>query len=296
MSAARGWIRHVIIGIGSVIVGSLGYFVLVALVQDVLIFPGVIQGQFEALGLFIDDVPQDISELKVVSRDGTRINLWKLAAPSTTRTSKVALLFHGNGDRVGTQYDVQQWFQAQGITSYDFDYRGFGKSGGWPSEQGIYEDSEAIWNYILEAEGVNPAQMIVMGISVGTGPAAYLAHNHRPGSLLLLAPYLSIPDVVAEMPIFGLLPAKDFLHFNFPVAEYVTDLAPTCVVVAHGKDDSVIPPSHGERLAELVDRKSRSLHIFEEGVDHFNVFPMLQTKLKGAIDRCFETADHARGV
>lgn len=85
------------------------------------------------------------------------------------------------------------------------DYRGYGKSTGVISEEGLYKDADAAYDY-LTGKGFTPQQIIVYGRSIGTGVAADLASRHACKGLILESPYTSMTALAGEkFPV--LLPA-----------------------------------------------------------------------------------------
>ena len=82
-------------------------------------------------------------------KDGEKIEVWRVQENhSDKRTARVAIYFGGNGETIESLSNLSIWFDKMGFTSsYFLSYRGTGRSSGWPSENGIYEDSEALWRY-----------------------------------------------------------------------------------------------------------------------------------------------------
>ena len=74
------------------------------------------------------------------------------------------------------------------------DYRGYGKSDGSPSEQGLYSDAEAALAW-LSQKGFTPERVLVWGNSLGAGVATELATRHHVGALVLSSTFTSIPDI-----------------------------------------------------------------------------------------------------
>ena len=200
---------------------------------------------------------------------------------------KVAIVAHGNGGDVGNFYPFQLGLQQLGYTTYGFDYRGMGYSSGHPSEAGLYLDIEAVWKKIQEIEKIEPAELTVVGISIGSGPAAYLANRIGAGTLLLLAPYTSIPDVINERP--GLRYLRSFSKYYLPTAAYVASSSTPCIVLAYGDNDRIILPKNSLeiearwRAAQSDDSRATLSVIEHPTADHnsifFDAFPQISKKL-----------------
>lgn len=214
-------------------------------IQNPLIFPGAVISLFSTADRTASILPAGVSSKYIPTSDGKRLELWKLG---TNAQKPVAVIFHGNGGDIENFFPYQQYFSSIGITSYAFDYRGYGTSTGWPSERGLEIDTDAVLREILAAEQIDAKDLIVVGVSVGSGPASYAAAKYSPRMLILFSPFISLPDAIRSRPIVGLL--SRFSFYSFPVAANVSRLKDTCVVVAHGDEDNVIPYNQGRVVYE----------------------------------------------
>lgn len=254
----------------SVIVGA--FFVLT---QDFQIFPG--------MGRSATTPPEDVTEFSVTTSDGEKITAWRVTAPAPAQPT-AALLFHGNAQSLASFLHVQRWFAAHGITNYAVSYRGYGQSSGFPSEEGIYRDGEAVMNLLLSNERLTPQDVVVFGNSIGTGPAAYIAARYNTHSLILIAPYADLPSLVSELPLFGLL--SPFLWYRFPVREYVGKLVDTCVIAAHGELDTTIPFHHATTVRDAYVGKSTFRLIAAPGAGHNDILRHTSDAVMRALRTC----------
>ncbi len=256
---------------------------LIVLGQDVQIYPaGTIHS------------PEKQSRLpggetfSLTSKDGTRLEAFHLPAAEAPRNRfKVAIILHGNGVNLDYVAPYHRWFSRLGISSYSLDYRGFGNSEGWPSENGIYQDSEALWNEALAREKIKPSEVIVFSHSLGGGPAAHLAGNFSPGAVILLSPFSSLDDVVKERPGVSLL--SPFLWSHFPVADMLQSYKDGCIMIAHGTADRVISVSHSERIKTRYNGNASTSIYLPEGIGHNEIFIPAKPFLEKKIAEC-ETA------
>ena len=252
--------------------------------QDILIFPGVFirraSGPRDARSL-----PAGVESEFVVTADGRRIEVWRLG-PHAGVGTKTAVLVHGNGEVLDEFISVQRWISRLGYSTYAFDYRGFGLSSGWPSERGIYRDVEAVFAEALRRDGTEAAQSLVLGRSIGAGPAAYLAARYQPAILVLLSPYLSIPEVVRGMDFYRHF--TPLLWYRFPTEEYMQQLQGTCVVLAHGEKDTIIPAAHTRKLAQGLRGKLAVQVVMGPDVGHDDLLLQARIGVDEAIRRCAE--------
>jgi fermentation-respiration switch protein FrsA (DUF1100 family) len=210
--------------------------------------------------------PQDVEEFKVSTRDGAAVTVWGTKSAG----GAVALILHGNADLLPTVSHSMRFLAARGIRSFAFDYRGLGETPGWPSEQRLYMDAEAALENVAARTHVNPSDVVVIGYSIGTGPAAYLAQRYNTKKLFLFAPYYSLRDLVSARPVVGWL--SPLLKYEFPTGRYLAATKGTEITLFHGLDDEVIPPAHSERIvSELAPGTPREL-LLVPGQNHNTIF------------------------
>ena len=230
-----------------VIIAIITISTLVVITQDVQIFPGAVAALFEERSRDPSTLPVGVESIFVTTADNERLEMWRYGVEGSPGA---ALIFHGNAGDVAGFFGYQQFFNTLGVTSYGFDYRGFGKSTGWPSEEGLYADGRAAAAYVLAREKIPASALTIVGISIGSGPAVRLARELSPSTLLLITPYTSLPDVIATVPLFGLL--SPFSLYQFPVAKEVQELRAECAIVVHGERDEVIPYVQGRAVFEAM--------------------------------------------
>lgn len=262
------------------IVVILGLFAgVTVLTQPFQVFPGIVARRGET-----PPAPPSWAQRSfVVTADGKSLETWRVS-PRQRRFRQVAIVFHGNGDVLTQAVGYQTWLGDQGFVSYGFDYRGYGNSGGFPSEGGLYLDADAIYEHVISREGLRPQDILAFGVSLGSGPAAYIASRHPIGTLALLSPYTSIPNVVRGMGLLGLL--APFVWYSFPVERFIKDLRDTCVVLAHGKRDRVIPWTHSQTLQTRYSGASRISLLINEESGHNDILSWDGARIAQALGEC----------
>jgi pimeloyl-ACP methyl ester carboxylesterase len=236
----NGVVLRALNGFGSLIL-------LIVITQDYQIFA---ERMLQVMGVrrnYIEAPPAAAEDFFVTASDGERISVrrWKATAPPSTRL-RVAVLHHGNQGTMDGYRTVPEWLAKLGITSYVYDYRGYGRSSGAPSERGIYNDAEAVWAEVVRRDGAPAEQALSFAHSLGGGPASYLAARHQFGALLLTGTYTSVPEQARTHPLFGWL--ASFVRTEFPSREYVRMLGPTCLIVLHGGRDNSMPRWMSDQL------------------------------------------------
>jgi fermentation-respiration switch protein FrsA (DUF1100 family) len=159
----------------------------------------------------------------------------------------LAIYFHGNGASLPGRAQRISDLRRLGFSVLAIDYRGYGGSGGSPSEQGLREDADAA--YALAGQlGFAPQRIVLYGESLGSGVALELASRKAVAGLILDAPFSSLADVAADR--YWMFPVRLLMRDPFRSDLAILHVrAP--VLVLHGTDDHVVPIRYGKRLSEL---------------------------------------------
>ena len=173
----------------------------------------------------------DFEAVHFETEDGVKLFGWFVPGKSA---KGVILFCHGNAGNISHRLDSIQIFHRLGLDVFIFDYRGYGKSEGKPTELGTYRDAEAAWQYLVEQRQLNPDKVIVFGRSLGASVASLLAQNRAPGALILESAFTSLPDIAANL--YPYLPVKLLLRFEYNTAKYMKEAdCPTLIV--HSRND-----------------------------------------------------------
>jgi uncharacterized protein len=128
--------------------------------------------------------------------------------------------------------------QALGYNVFAFDYRGFGRNRGRPSESGVYEDALTAYRYLVDQRGVPPSRIVLAGRSLGSAVAVELSTRVPSAGLLLLSPLDSVPAAAARF--YPWAPVALLASLRFDAATKASRVrAP--VVMVHGTRDRLIP-------------------------------------------------------
>lgn len=154
--------------------------------------------------------------------------------------------FHGNGAAWPSSVVATDRMVPEGYGVLAAEYRGYCGNPGRPSEHGLYVDGRAAIAF-LERREVEPADIVLVGNSIGSGVATQMATEIRPRALVLISPFASLSRLVGER--FRWLPTDVLLHDRFEnIGKIAAVDAP--ILVLHGDADSLIPASHAFALAE----------------------------------------------
>ncbi|MBW4494677.1 MAG: alpha/beta hydrolase [Oscillatoria princeps RMCB-10] len=216
-----------------------------------------IYGYFFTDGLIFKPQPASYGDtretLKLTTADGVRISALYLP---NRRASYTILFSHGNAEDLGDIRWLLEELRDMGFAVFAYDYRGYGTSEGKPSEPGAYGDINAAYSYLTQKLGAPPAEIIVYGRSVGSGPSVDLASRQPVAGLVLENPFISAFRVVTRIPI---VPFDKFANID------KIQRVRCPVLVTHGTADAVIPFWHGRELFAAANEPKRFLPVVGAG-------------------------------
>ncbi|HPC17153.1 MAG TPA: alpha/beta hydrolase [Candidatus Hydrogenedentes bacterium] len=186
---------------------------------------------------------------------GKITNAWFFPCDNAQYT---VLFCRGNGGTLSDWLDAGVMFHNAGFAILLFDYGGYGRSTGRPSESRLYEDGRAAWRWLTEARKIPPRNIVLIGHSIGGGVAAQLATEITPAALILQSTFTSLPDVAQEMLPF--LYVKPFIRDRFNTIAKLARISCPLLVV-HSPNDSLIPFAHGRALFDRAREPKRFLEI-----------------------------------
>jgi fermentation-respiration switch protein FrsA (DUF1100 family) len=195
--------------------------------------------------------------------DGMRLFGWYVEQP----TSPATLLWcHGNAGNMVHRLENLQALYRLGLSVFLFDYRGYGRSHGRPSEEGLYSDALGAYEYLLRSRRIKPERMVIFGRSLGAAVAGALAAQRPVAGLLLESCFPSI-EAVARHHYMG-LPLHWLLGAAFRLEDRLPRLSLPKLFV-HGDQDDIIPIELGQQTFALA-KPPKEFYVVQ-GADHNNV-------------------------
>jgi len=196
----------------------------------------------------LDSKPSDwnlsFDDFPVRTADGVALAGWWIRGRGET----VLVYFHGNAGNASHRLErVRDLVEILGLDVVLVDYRGYGASGGRPSEEGLYADGSAIVEAV-ETRGVGLDRIVLFGESLGCAVALETARRRRCRALILEAPFLSIPDMARA--VYPFVPSF-LVRTRFDNAARIARLDVPKLVVQAERDD-VVPPRQTRRLFDLA--------------------------------------------
>jgi fermentation-respiration switch protein FrsA (DUF1100 family) len=198
-----------------------------------------------------------VEDVELTTHDGVRIHAW-WTAPAGWAPSRGAMLYcHGNAGNVSARGEhLAAWQEWMDTAVLIFDYPGYGRSGGRPSEAGCYAAADAAYDWLTASGRVAASRLIVLGRSLGAGVAVDLAHRRPVRALVLYSPFTSFPDLAQEKCRW--LPTRRLVRNRFDnLGKIAAVRAP--IFIAHGTADTLVPVRHGERLHAAAPEPKRFL-------------------------------------
>lgn len=186
--------------------------------------------------------------------DGTKLHGWYVEHP---QPRAVVLFCHGNAGNVTFLASMLEGLRRwQNVSVLAFDYRGYGRSGGRPSEAGLLQDARAARRWLARRAGVAEEDIVLMGQSLGGAVAIDLARDGARG-LILASTFRSFPDVAQS---HVSIPVKSLTTLQFNSLEKIQSFHGP-VLISHGDADEIVPFEHGQALFEAVPGQKRFVRI-----------------------------------
>lgn len=173
---------------------------------------------------------------------------WFIPAPGcdADHPAPTVVYFHGNAEIIDYQEVIVAGYRNLGCSVFLPEYRGYGRSGGRPSRDGIREDGIRFYDLLAQRDDVDASRIVLHGRSLGGAVAADVATHRMPTALILQSTFTSAEDLAYRMLVPGFL-----VRYRYQTERIVSNLnIPT--LIFHGTRDLVIPVGHGRRLREFA--------------------------------------------
>ncbi len=178
--------------------------------------------------------------------DGTRLHGWWLPAPDARGA---LILSHGNAGNIGHRAPVGEFLREEfGINVLMYDYRGYGRSEGSPTEEGTYSDIRGAYAYV-RSRGFQPESVVLMGQSLGTAVTVDLAANEKTGAVILEAAFTSVPAMGRTL--WWSLPIRGMITTKYDSLSKIARIR-SPIAMIHATGDALIPFAMGRELFEAA--------------------------------------------
>lgn len=205
-----------------------------------------------------DNMGIPVKEIPLQTSDEETVHSW-LLEHSEPRAD--VLFFHGNGGNLSLWKDFLINLHRHSFTVFALDYRGYGKSTGSPTEDGLYHDAEAFlrhyWNKVHQPN----RKVIYWGRSLGGAISAYATTIRKPDAVILEASFPSKYSLLDNHPVLKILGMLS--EFKFPTADFLDGISRP-VLVIHGDRDKVVPLKQGQLLYDQL-KTEKYFHTISAG-------------------------------
>ncbi len=204
-----------------------------------------------------------VEDVALQTSENIRLHAWH----ARSRNPRYTILWlHGNAGNITNRFETMiDLVQTHEVDVLLPDYRGYGKSEGSPSEEGFYRDAKAAYDHLVD-QGVPPDKIIILGISLGGGPACDLASRVPSAGLILQSTFTNVPDMASRM--FPVLPIRKLVRTQFDNLAKIANIRVPKLLI-HGRLDELIPFQMGEQLHEAAAEPKTALWL--EGADHNSI-------------------------
>ncbi|MDQ3800931.1 MAG: alpha/beta hydrolase [Acidobacteriota bacterium] len=196
--------------------------------------------------------------IKLTSSNGAKISARFYENPNAAHT---IVFSHGNAEDIGVSDYTAREFQKNGFAVLVYDYQGYGTSSGTATEENVYRDVDAAYDYLTGERKIPPEKIIAYGRSLGGAVALDLASRKKVGGLIVESTFVTAFRVLTKVPIF---PFDKFRS----ISKIKNVKCP--VLIIHGRKDGIVPFWHGEKLFAEADEPKFFYWIDE--ADHNDVF------------------------
>lgn len=250
-------------------------FVLVALSSTYITFAPAVMPLYSTLifhpfiyphGHYDEDTIDGIrrEEVTFAGPHGTKLNGWYFKVPGAKKT---ILFHHGQGGNLTHCLHWARKFVRTGVSFFIYDYEGYGKSTGTPTRDGIVDDAESAYNFVVQDLKVPPESVVDCGFSLGTGVASAIAAKHYFAGVILLAPYMTLKQAALDMmPFLNAYPPVLWPQSNLGSWEYVASPHPPLLII-HGVKDNRIAVLHSDLLFKRATDPKTYIKVPEAGHD-----------------------------
>lgn len=225
-------------------------------------------------------VPRPVEELSLATPDGVHVRGWFVRGRATP--APLVVYYGGNAENVAWQA-LEPWPEDWSLALVN--YRGYGSSEGKPSERALFADAELAFDALARRADVDAARIVLVGRSLGTGVAAYIATKRPVRGVILISPYDSM--VALGRRHYPFLPIGLLLKHPFDSLGRAGAIGAPLLAIAGGRD-TIIPPEHSRRLYDAWRGPKRWVEVPTADHNDLGVQPEFWAPIRDALDAARE--------
>jgi len=196
-----------------------------------------------------DDYNLEFQDIFInVGQDET-IHAWYFPYSQNPDSAKTVLFCHGNGGNISHRIETVIFLLQRGVNVMLFDYRGYGRSSGSPTESNTYDDVKAAYDWLISEKSVKPSNIIIFGRSLGGAVAVDLASKISCGGLIVESSFDSAIEMAKGY--FPFFPARLLIKYDYDAITKISKV--NCFkLFTHSPSDDLVPFDRGKRLFEAA--------------------------------------------
>ena len=222
--------------------------------REIFLTPG-------SVGLVYEDV-------FISASDGVKLHGWFIPGKSDF----TLLWFHGNAGNISNRVDnIALLHERLGVNIFIIDYRGYGRSEGSPSEQGIYLDAEAAIEYLRSRDDVKDDRLVLFGRSLGGAVAVEMAARREVYALVMESTFTSVKAMARRSnPVLArIFPVGAVIRGKYDSLSKIKNVR-SPILIIHGDQDEIVPYDMGQELYDAANEPKTFYSI--EGSGHNDTY------------------------
>ncbi len=193
-----------------------------------------------------------------VNTENSKLHGWFIPHPESQFT---VLLFHGNAGNISTEMETYKTLQKLKLSVLSYDYREYGLSKGKLSEAGMYEDAQAMWDYMVNSRNIQPTKIILFGRSLGTAVATWVAAENQSAGLIFESGFSSMADMARFH--YKLVPTDLLLIWQYDSLSRI-DRINAPALFLHSEEDTLTPIELSRMVYEAAPQE-KTFQLIEGG-------------------------------
>ena len=214
------------------------------------------------------------------SSDGLTLHGWHIKAKE--KKLGTILHFHGNAQNISTHVNNVLWLAFEGYDIFTFDYRGYGRSEGRPSIDGVNRDALSALEFVLTHPDIKDGPLFIFGQSLGGAIAVYSAATSpykRQVKAVIVDSAFSSYRVIAREKLADFVltwpfqfPFSFFFNDDYSPVKWIKNVSPLPLLIIHSEQDTLVPPHHAKIIYEEADEPKEIWLV--SGVGHIQAFSL----------------------